>query len=492
MKNLDAFLILLAVRLASVFIVQTSFVPDEYWQSLEVAHNIVFKYGYLTWEWSKGIRSYIPPLVVAAFYKILQIIGLDTVTNLIYGPRILQAFLSSYSDLCFYKWSGCTKWGVFYIATSWFWFYTGSRTLINTLECALTTIALSKYPWPGSAADDKSTFIWIVALIFVIRPTSALVWVPLVIYHLAVNKESPLDTIVNRYVPIGASVLFLSILLDSLVHGYFVVTVYEFLKFNILEDVASFYGVQPWYWYLSAGLPAVLGIGMVPFVLVTIVVVKNRQIHQNELVILGTVVFSVLVYSCLPHKEFRFLLPILPLILHVSSRYLSAWSRKANSLHIWIAAIVILIGNAVPAWYFSVVHQRGTLDVMYPLREIALENPKNTSLLFLMPCHSTPLYSYLHVNVTTRFLTCTPNLSKVSGYVDEADMFYRNPSRWWQQNYSPTGGWPSHIISFDSLVPSISDILSRYKLTHQIYHTSIPESTRVGRYVLVHERIDIL
>lgn len=78
MKNLDVFIFFLVVRIASVFIVQTYFVPDEYWQSLEVAHNLVFKYGHLTWEWTKGIRSYIPPLVIAAVYKILQLLDLDT------------------------------------------------------------------------------------------------------------------------------------------------------------------------------------------------------------------------------------------------------------------------------------------------------------------------------------------------------------------------------------------------------------------------------
>lgn len=31
-------------RLINCFLVQTSFVPDEYWQSLEVSHRMVFKY----------------------------------------------------------------------------------------------------------------------------------------------------------------------------------------------------------------------------------------------------------------------------------------------------------------------------------------------------------------------------------------------------------------------------------------------------------------
>lgn len=77
MGNWDVALIFVFVRLLSVLLVQTYFVADEYWQSLEVAHKVVFGYGYLTWEWAHGIRSYVHPLFVAFLYKTLQICGLD-------------------------------------------------------------------------------------------------------------------------------------------------------------------------------------------------------------------------------------------------------------------------------------------------------------------------------------------------------------------------------------------------------------------------------
>lgn len=60
-----------------MFVVQTSYVPDEYWQSLEVAHKQVFGYGQLTWEWTQGIRSYLYPSFFATVYKLLELIGLD-------------------------------------------------------------------------------------------------------------------------------------------------------------------------------------------------------------------------------------------------------------------------------------------------------------------------------------------------------------------------------------------------------------------------------
>ncbi|KAL6056153.1 Mannosyltransferase [Balamuthia mandrillaris] len=42
---------LVAYRCCNALLVKTYFAADEYWQSLEVAHNTVFGYGYLTWEW---------------------------------------------------------------------------------------------------------------------------------------------------------------------------------------------------------------------------------------------------------------------------------------------------------------------------------------------------------------------------------------------------------------------------------------------------------
>lgn len=77
LRPLQALLIILFVRILSVFVVKTWYVPDEYWQSLEVAHKLVFGFGELTWEWQKGIRSYLYPGVFAIFYSILKFTRLD-------------------------------------------------------------------------------------------------------------------------------------------------------------------------------------------------------------------------------------------------------------------------------------------------------------------------------------------------------------------------------------------------------------------------------
>lgn len=42
MKSLKIFLFFLFIRILSVFVVKTWYVPDEYWQSLEVGHKLAF------------------------------------------------------------------------------------------------------------------------------------------------------------------------------------------------------------------------------------------------------------------------------------------------------------------------------------------------------------------------------------------------------------------------------------------------------------------
>jgi phosphatidylinositol glycan class B len=37
---------------------------------ITVAHRMVFGYGYVTWEWTRGLRGFTHPLLFAAMYKV--------------------------------------------------------------------------------------------------------------------------------------------------------------------------------------------------------------------------------------------------------------------------------------------------------------------------------------------------------------------------------------------------------------------------------------
>jgi len=344
---------------------------------------------------------------------------------------------------------------------------------------------------------ENTGFLWITALLTYIRPTSALTWLPLCFYHVKKSKYPVWELLIKRYLFIGLLTGALLAALDSYIHGSFIITPYEFFKVNVLDGIGSFYGIHPWYWYFSTGLPAILGIGIVPFLLSIFVAIQSWDESRSRQYILFSIILTIFGYSLLPHKEFRFLLQILPLCLYCITQFLSEWSRTKSTIVIWLVAIVILVSNVIPAGYLGFVHQQGTLNAMDKLASIAsdykTENGQSAKFLFLMPCHSTPYYSHIHQNVTMRFLTCEPNFKKQENYLDEADKFYEAPMVWIRRHLPvhPLDALPTHVIVFDTLAPKISDFLSIYKPLEIFFHADHLVSQRNGRNVIIYERTEV-
>lgn len=153
-------------RLISVFVVQTAHVPDEYWQSLEVAHHLAFGYGYLTWEWIMRVRNYMYPYLLSIIYRILALISLDYVIVLTVLPRILQAIISAYGEYKFYEWTK-NKWTLYSLCINWYWYYCATRTLMNTVETACSMIACTMFPWRDSNIRTVR-YLWIVGFLCMI------------------------------------------------------------------------------------------------------------------------------------------------------------------------------------------------------------------------------------------------------------------------------------------------------------------------------------
>lgn len=174
------------IRLILSLSIRSYFSPDEYWQSLEVAHNLVFGYGHLTWEWQDSkLRSIIHPLMFAWIYYLLQITGLDSSWAVAYIPRLFQASCLFISDYFLYKavsishGSDIANKVQWLSITSWFLNYASIRTYSNSMEMVFTIIAYyyytqSKYiPWNIS-----------IGLSCMIRPTAIIPWVPVYLHML--------------------------------------------------------------------------------------------------------------------------------------------------------------------------------------------------------------------------------------------------------------------------------------------------------------------
>uniref|UniRef100_A0A8C2EXF8 Mannosyltransferase n=1 Tax=Cyprinus carpio TaxID=7962 RepID=A0A8C2EXF8_CYPCA len=385
----------------------------------------------------------------------------------VFVPRVFQALLAAYADVKLYnlvlRWEtpDVARWTYFCQLCSWFTWFCSSRTLTDTMKAVLTTLALCFYSLPGSKTHNSWKYLYLVSLAVVVRPTALIAWLPLLFYHCCTEKNK-LKLITRRCFPIAALALGVSTLIDSVFYGKWILVQWNFLKFNVLHNVAVFYGAHPWHWYFTQGLPVVLGPHLPLFLHGCSLATKKHRI------LLITVLWTTAIYSLLAHKEFRFVYPVLPLCMIFSGMSLAklqAWRKPAAA--------------------------RGPLDVMHDLQQLCdvSDSQSSPELLFLMPCHSTPLYSHLHCPLNLRFLECPPDLTGNEEYVDEADVFFSNPLHWLRTSFPSQSTLPSHILLFDCLEKEISSFLeeNRFAKKAEIFHTHYPEG-RVGRNILIYTR----
>lgn len=259
--------------------------------------------------------------------------------------------------------------------------------------------------------------------------------------------------------------LGLTCLLDRLMYGSWVLVPLNFLKFNFLSSGGDYYGTHKWHWYFTQGF-TVMVFTFLPFSIAGIIKSKHWKLS-------GLIAWVLGLYSVLGHKEFRFVLPVLPIALMFSGYSLAVMEKadyldnkrkgSLNTRSKWLsktrfAIFFLLVTNIPMALYMSLVHQRGTEDVMNYLSKEAL-NEKVKSILFLMPCHATPYYSALHRNLPMRFLDCSPREEK--GILDESDRFMKDPVAFTSE-ITKNGSLPSHVVLFGSEEILLRDLLKSY------------------------------
>ena len=173
------------------------------------------------------------------------------------------------------------------------------------------------------------------------------------------------------------------------------------------------------------------------------------------------------------------------------------------SMHLWITFVTSPLFQFISHIQHS-LWQRGTEDVMYYLSKEAHDG-RVKSVLFLMPCHSTPYYSTLHYDLPMRFLDCTPRwlfslffwmqkyltfhiytcawihtslltlftaLSDNKGTLDESDRFLASPSEFVGEVFGNLSTF-SHIVLFESEERHVLQLLLHNSFLEVIYHCTL-------------------
>lgn len=394
------FTLFIAWRLFMAVFVRTAFDPDEYWQGPEVAHRLVFgcvihtglikrrsildsllygctavsvrllhwlalsigrtprgpaahssassswnpsrrdagcSYGFLTWEWAAGLRSYVHPLLFTPLLALLKVTSLDHPRVVQLAPRLTQAALALGHDAAFAAFQrahfreALLPSALAAATLSWFNNFAHSRTFSNSLESTLHLCCLALWPRSDPAAPPtrhyrrrRALAIVAAALCLVVRPTSAPLFVPLAVSELMLAYQKTglsgigssgkhVALLITDVLAAGMPIQGAASLLDRAIYGHWVFPGRTNLKFNVLDNSSANYGSHPPHWYLSQGLPAMLA-SLLPLVAAGVYSAARRP-GIAPLWPLGYAAAGVLVFSAVTHKEFRFVLPSFELLL---------------------------------------------------------------------------------------------------------------------------------------------------------------------------------
>jgi GPI mannosyltransferase 3 len=436
---------LIALRIVNALTIRTFFQPDEYYQSLEPAWRFVYGYGELTWEWREGIRGFLYPSVFASVWWIADVLGIKDANILvriiwpfedllmgrfrchiwcrqcllacvIFGHIVLQdgySIITSPSgryNCCLILWM-LTEALLFchfsvelvYSHTDIFKFSRddshGRRPppLAMAIPVPSPNNPLQQVYHPEtpkvlaySQCSNISISLILASIAVLLRPTSIITFILLLPFSLSPN-------LILHAIIIGPTALLCTIVLDTLYFHRPTFPAWNFLRFNFLEELSVFYGSMAPHYYLSQGLPMILttylpfslhGLSFFPFSVYTVVIVG-----------------VIAAFSCIAHKEARFISPLSPLLLLFVGYSLARVPRRIKRI---LLPMMVMVNVGV-TYYATRVHQSGVIGVIHHLRK---DIPVNGSVGFLMPCYSTPWQTFLQrPDVVAWKLSCDPPLT---------------------------------------------------------------------------------
>ncbi|KAF7432767.1 dolichyl-P-Man:Man(7)GlcNAc(2)-PP-dolichol alpha-1,6-mannosyltransferase [Pleurotus ostreatus] len=195
-------------------------------------------------------------------------------------------------------------------------------------------ISPSANPYAQRRAGLKAICIIIFTAV-VFRAELALLLVPIIIQHLyrSVFRSYTFLSTVRQLLVVGATTGVISITLTTAVDSYFwdrfnspLWPEFSSVWFNIVEGKSVEWGVSPYRTYLVSSLPKLL-LTAYPLAMITLMAPVRRSKIRSAVFPYLT---FVLLISCLAHKEWRFIIYVVP-VFNVAAARALAWANNFGS-----------------------------------------------------------------------------------------------------------------------------------------------------------------
>lgn len=292
--------------------------PDEIYQSFEPAHRLVFGYGMVAWEYLEGARTWATPGFVAVWLWLCKLVGADSPSTYIHVTKLAFSTLSLVAALGAYRLSrvfGARELEAAVSAAAWslcaLALYFSPRAMSENLAavCIVWGAALTldeRGPrWLGASllgfatiARLQSGVVCVAILgVLVVRSLRGKQWRPtLEVFGVLVLWAfifGAWDAAAWRDVP-------------SAKYGGWFHSAFVYYRVNIVENRGAQWGTSAWGYYFQYLFTSMPG--------VTLVLGASLLASLKRATSLVVVVLMFLaLHLAVPHKELRFMVPILPL-----------------------------------------------------------------------------------------------------------------------------------------------------------------------------------
>jgi hypothetical protein len=318
--------------------------PDEIFQYLEPAHRIVFGNGLIPWEYELGVRSWLFPGFLAAILEAARLIGDGPVVQNA-AVAVVLSVLSLVPVGCAFAWGrrsaglagGLLAGGLNAVWSDSVLF--AAHPLLDGVSavCLVSGVFLADRADRSGLRRDFALAGLVLGLTTVLR----IQLLPAVALTAGLYCGRGLR---QRWLPLAGAAMAVVLAqgaLDWVTLGTPLQSIWYYVWVNQVSGISSAFGVSPWYGYLvdfrwqwSVALPPI-----------ALCAVAGAWRQGRLLAIAGMV---VLVFSCVPHKEMRFIFAAIPLLLTVAgtgsaviAQRLSGWLRVPEG---WLA------GTGLAAW----------------------------------------------------------------------------------------------------------------------------------------------
>ncbi len=351
------FLVALALYVVSAWFSTGFYHGDEHYQIIEFA---AYKMGTvspdeLAWEFGARVRPAIQPFIAFYVIRALQVISLEDPYIQAFVLRLLTALLALFSIRVFTR--TCRgmvrpEFHKAYLLLSYFlWFlpFVNVRFTSETWSGIMLLNALSVLIKSDFHGNKFYLVGGLLGLSFLFRYQNAFLAFGIFLWLIFIRKEKILD--LAKLFASGLAVLLLGVLIDRWLYGEFVLSAWNYFYVNLVEGVASGFGREAWWNYFYS----IFRFGFFPIGIPIIISFLLLIIKKPRNIFIWTILPFFIIHSIIPHKELRFLFPVInlvPIILLLAYQELN-WDpgkwRKPGQLALRTVALMLVAINCIGA-----------------------------------------------------------------------------------------------------------------------------------------------